>query len=55
MSKIIEIFWYDLTPKAQEKLIKVAKELPDELGEIFPGNYDVFPLATIELSDEVDN
>ena len=38
-----DIFWQDLTPECQERL-------EDFLGGE-NGNYDVFPLATIEKED----
>lgn len=41
--KIIEIYWDDLTESKQ-------KEILDALGD--NGNYDVFPIATIEAGQE---
>lgn len=41
--KIIEIYWDDLTESKQ-------KEILDLLGD--NGNYDVFPIATIEAEQE---
>lgn len=43
--KIIEIYWDDLTESKQ-------KEILDLLGD--NGNYDVFPIATIEAEQEED-
>ena len=42
--KYFEIFWGDLTPEAQKRLYEFLG------GE--NGNYDVFPIATIEQEDE---
>ncbi len=44
MRKHFEIFWDDLTPEAQKRLYEFLG------GE--NGNYDVFPIATIEQEDE---
>ena len=41
--KAIEIYWDDLTESKQ-------KEILDALGD--NGNYDVFPIATIEVRQE---
>lgn len=41
--KTIEIYWDDLTESKQ-------KEIMDMLGD--NGNYDVFPIATIETEQE---
>ena len=38
----IEIFWNDLTKEKQNEILEV-------LGE--NGNYDVFPIATIEVEE----
>lgn len=43
MTKTIEIYWDDLT---EEK----KKEIIEEAGD--NGNYDVFPIATIEVDEE---
>ncbi|MBO4309056.1 MAG: hypothetical protein J5885_04410 [Clostridia bacterium] len=40
---IVEIYWQDLTKEKQAELLAV-------LGE--NGNYDVFPIATIEIEEE---
>ena len=42
MSRIFEIFYDDLTPEAQKELDALAGE----------HNYDVFPLAIIDFSEE---
>lgn len=42
--KTISLFWDDLTPETQ-------KELEIELGGD-NGNYDVFPIAEIEFTEE---
>ena len=39
-----EIYWQDLSPEAQRRLY-------DFLGGE-NGNYDVFPIATLEIEDE---
>lgn len=44
MTKTFEIYWQDLTPKAQQELF-------DFLGGE-NGNYDVFPIATLEIESE---
>ena len=41
--KTIEIYWNDLTKKKQQELL-------DVLGD--NGNYDVFPLAIIEVEGD---
>ena len=43
----IEIYWQDLTPAKQSEILQVFGE---------NGNYDVFPIATLEVSaeDETD-
>lgn len=43
--KTIEIYWQDLTAEKQAEILEM-------LGE--NGNYDVFPIATIEVEDEED-
>ena len=40
---IVEIYWNDLTEKKQQELLEA-------LGD--NGNYDVFPLAIIEVEGE---
>ena len=42
-SKIIEIYWDDLTESKQREILAA-------LGD--NGNYDVFPIATIEVEQE---
>lgn len=39
----IEIYWDDLTAEKQQEIL-------DALGE--NGNYDVFPIATIEIAGD---
>ena len=39
----IEIYWKDLTAEKQQELLNA-------LGD--NGNYDVFPIATIEIDEE---
>ena len=41
----IRIYWQDLTPEMQEKLISV-------MGDNC--NWDCFPIATLEIEDEKD-
>lgn len=41
--KTIEIYWNDLTVAKQQEIVEV-------LGD--NGNYDVFPIATIEAEEE---
>lgn len=43
MPKTLELYFQDLTPEAQQRLV-------DFLGD--NGNYDVFPLATLEAEEE---
>lgn len=43
MRKIIEIYWDDLTDEKK-------KEIIETIGD--NGNYDVFPIATIEIENE---
>jgi len=43
--KEIEIYFDDLTPEKQQEII-------DTLGD--NGNYDIFPIATIQIEDEED-
>ena len=42
----IEIYWDDLTPEKQQEIFEALG------GE--NGNYDVFPIATLEFEDEED-
>ena len=42
MLKTIEIYWNDLTKEKQ-------KEIVDIIGE--DGNYDIYPIAIIEIED----
>lgn len=50
----VEIFWNDLTAKAQSEIIRAAeKHFNSNVEDIFPGNYDVFPLATLDINDDV--
>ena len=44
--KTIEIYWNDLTPEKQQEIFEALG------GE--NGNYDVFPIATLEFEDEED-
>ena len=44
MLKTFEIYWDDLTPEAQKKLFNFLG------GE--KGNYDIFPIATLEVENE---
>ena len=41
----IEIYWDDLTPEKQQEIFEA-------LGE--NGNFDVFPIVTLEFEDEED-
>ena len=50
----LEILWNDLTPKKQEEIIEEAKKHFKDAEDIFPGNYDVFPLAFLEIDDDID-
>ena len=43
--KTIEIYWQDLTEKKQQEIL-------DELGD--NGNWDTFPMATIDIQEEGD-
>lgn len=40
---MIEIYWQDLTKEKQQEII-------EKMGD--NGNYDVFPIATIEFEDD---
>lgn len=42
--KTIEIYWNDLTPEKQQEIFEALD------GE--DGNYDVFPIATLEFEDK---
>ena len=44
--KTIEIYWQDLTAEKQAEIFETLG------GE--NGNYDVFPIATLEFEDEED-
>ncbi len=41
----IEIYWQDLTPEKQAEIMEV-------LGDT--GNYDVFPIATVDYEEDAD-
>ena len=42
--KTVEIYWNDLTPEKQQELFEALG------GE--DGNYDVFPIVTLEFEDK---
>lgn len=42
--KIVEIYWNDLIPEKQQEILEVLD------GE--DGNFDVFPIVTLEFEDE---
>lgn len=42
--KTIEIYWNDLTPEKQQEIFEALG------GE--DGNYDVFPIVTLEFEDK---
>lgn len=42
----IEIYWDDLTPEKRQEILEALG------GE--NGNYDVFPIVTLEFEDEED-
>ena len=44
--KQIAIYWDDLTPKKQQEIL-------EELGD--NGNWDVIPMATIDIEDGTDD
>ena len=46
MTKTFEFYWQDLTEECQ-------KRLEEFLGEE-NGNYDVFPFATLEIEEDLD-
>lgn len=43
--EVFDIYWSDLTEECRWALIDAVDDM-----DIFPGNYDVFPIATIEIS-----
>ena len=45
--KTVEIYWNDLTPEKQQELFET-------LGSE-DGNYDVFPIVTLEFEDKEAN
>ena len=45
--KTVEIYWNDLTPEKQQELFEA-------LGSE-DGNYDVFPIVTLEFEDKEAN
>ena len=45
--KTVEIYWNDLTPEKQQELFEALG------GE--NGNYDVFPIVTLEFEDKKAN
>ena len=45
--KTVEIYWNDLTPEKQQELFEALG------GE--DGNYDVFPIVTLEFEDKKAN
>ena len=42
--KTVEIYWNDLTPEKQQEILEALD------GE--NGNYDVFPIVTLEFEDK---
>ena len=42
--KTVEIYWNDLTPEKQQEILEALG------GE--NGNYDVFPIVTLEFEDK---
>ena len=42
----IEIYWDDLTPSKQQELFEIL--------DYENGNFDVFPIVTLEIEDEED-
>ena len=42
--KIVEIYWNDLTPEKQQEILEA---FGDKIG-----NYDVFPIVTLEFEDK---
>ena len=45
--KTVEIYWNDLTPEKQQEIFEALG------GE--DGNYDVFPIVTLEFEDKEAN
>ncbi len=45
--KTVEIYWNDLTPEKQQEIFEALG------GE--DGNYDVFPIVTLEFEDKKAN
>ena len=45
--KTVEIYWNDLTPEKQQEIFEALD------GE--DGNYDVFPIVTLEFEDKKAN
>ena len=43
--KVIQLFWDDLSSSAKERLLELFGD---------NGNYDVFPLAELEIENETD-
>ena len=41
MLKTIEIYWNDLTEKKQKEIVDIIDD----------GNYDIYPIAIIEIED----
>lgn len=44
-TKVVQLFWDDLSASAKEELLKL-------LGD--NGNYDVFPIAQLEFEEDED-
>ena len=42
MLKTIEIYWNDLTEKKQKEIVDIIDD---------DGNYDIYPIAIIEIED----
>ena len=45
--KTVEIYWNDLTPEKQQEILEALG------GE--DGNYDMFPIVTLEFEDKKAN
>lgn len=45
--KTVKIYWNDLTPEKQQEILEA---FGDEIG-----NYDVFPIVTLEFEDKEAN